>query len=119
MTISHQTFSSLIHTQSHPLEEVYIMESYYMTFEDSLSVGDNYDDNEIGRFNNLVKQNLLPVGIMTVEFLPNKSFRRPLKVLFDTGSTRTLVNKDVVTPSVEPHALTNLQYCTREVAPLG
>ena len=46
------------------------MESHYMTMEDSLSVGDNDDDNEIGRFNNLVKQNLLPVGIMTVEFLP-------------------------------------------------
>jgi hypothetical protein len=55
-------------SQSHPLEEVYAMESYYMTMKDSLSLGDNYNDNETGRLNNLVKQNLLPVGITTVEF---------------------------------------------------
>lgn len=92
-------------TQLHPSEDAYVLDTYYTTMEDSLSVGDNHNDNDTGSYNALVISNLLPIGIMTIEFIQNKSFRRPLKVLFDSGSSRTLFNKDLVPPSVDPHTL--------------
>jgi hypothetical protein len=42
---------------------------------------------------------------MTVEYLQNESFKQPLKVLFDSGSSRTLIRKSIIPQRVKPHKL--------------
>jgi hypothetical protein len=49
--------------------------------------------------------NMLPIGIMTVATLQGQPFKRPLKVLFDSGSSRTLIHTRVIPPRLDSHQL--------------
>ena len=61
-------------TQTHPPEDDSVLDRYCRIIEDSLFVGDNYHNNEIRNHNDLVTSLLLPVGIMSVDYLQDKSF---------------------------------------------
>jgi transposase InsO family protein len=90
-------------TQTEPLEEAEVLEAYYMAMKECLAIGD--DNSELGSKNNEVDQKELPIGIMTVETIQGQSFRRPLKVLFDTGSSRTLINQRILPSTIKAHQL--------------
>ena len=54
---------------------------------------DNGSDTEVDKPKKNVPQNLTPVTIMVVNTISSVRSRRLLKILWDSGSTTTLVNK--------------------------
>jgi hypothetical protein len=54
---------------------------------------DNGSDKEVDKPEKNVPQNLTPVTIMVVNTISSVRSRRLLKILWDSGSTTTLVNK--------------------------
>jgi hypothetical protein len=54
---------------------------------------DNGSDKEVDKPKKNVPQNLAPVTIMVVDTISSVSSRRLLKILWDSGSSTTLVNK--------------------------
>jgi hypothetical protein len=93
----HLTSNSFTHdTQLNA--EVHV--AYQMAWENRLVLG---DDTEIGSSKAIVNPSLLPVGIMTMETIQGKSFPRLLKVLFDSGSSRTLINTKIIPSNVAVH----------------
>ncbi len=88
--------------QDHPRRDTAVLEDYYKTMEDCLATGDNI---EIGSNHNVVDQKLLPIGIMTIGTIQGQPHKRPLKVLFDSGSSRTLINQSIVPDNIHTHPL--------------
>jgi hypothetical protein len=71
-----------------------VLDSFHMEIESCLAVGEN--STEIASTRTLIKtNNMLPIGIMTVATFQGRPFRRPLKVLFDSGSSRTLIHNRI------------------------
>jgi hypothetical protein len=91
--------------QINPLEETAVLEAYYMAMEDCVALGN--DSNEIGSEKLITKQNLMPIGIMIVETVQGQPLKQPLRVLFDSGSSRTLINPRILPSSVIAHDLVN------------
>jgi hypothetical protein len=54
---------------------------------------DDGSDKEMDKPKKNVPQNLTPVTIMVVDTISSVRFRRLLRVLLDSGSTTTLINK--------------------------
>ena len=90
-------------TQTRRFEETEVLEAYYMAMEEFLTIGE--DGGEIGSTNHKIDHKLLHIGIITVETIQGQPLRRPLKVLFDSGSSRTLINPKIIPPSVTAHQL--------------
>jgi hypothetical protein len=68
-----------------------VLDSFYMEMESCLAVGES--STEIASNRTVINtSNMLPIGIMTVATLQGQPFKRPLKVLFDSGSSRTLMH---------------------------
>jgi hypothetical protein len=47
----------------------------------------------------------MPIGIMTVDTIQGQSYKRPLKVSFDSGSTLTMINPRTLPDGITPHKL--------------
>jgi hypothetical protein len=58
-------------------------------------------DKEVDKPKKNVPQNLTPVTIMVVDTISSVSTRRLLKILWDSGSTTTLVNEKYLSESVD------------------
>ena len=54
---------------------------------------DNGSDKEANKPKKTVPQNLTPVTIMVIDTISSGGSRRLLRVLLDSGSTATLINK--------------------------
>jgi hypothetical protein len=83
--------------------------AFCMAVEDSYASGietDPITGKEISLSRtNVRKTTMLPIGIMTVTKIQGQEHRRPLKVLFDSGSMVTLINPRVLSNDMVPHAL--------------
>ncbi len=58
---------------------------------------DNGSDKEVDNCKKNVTQNLTPMTIMVVDTISSVRLRRLLRVLLDSGSTTTLINKNMLT----------------------
>jgi hypothetical protein len=100
------TSDTFVHATQLPLlEDSNVLETYYAAVEDSLAVGNDCKDKEIESFNVLVVPALQPIGVMTVELVQGQHFRKPLRVLFDSGTSRTLFSKQLLPSTVKTHKL--------------
>ncbi len=63
---------------------------------------DNSSDKEVNKPEKNVPQNLTPVAIMVVDTISSVRSRRLLKILLDSGSTTTLVNKKYLPKKCRP-----------------
>jgi hypothetical protein len=63
---------------------------------------DNGSDKEMDKPKKTVPQNLTPVTIMVVDTISSVRSRRLLKVLLDSGSTTSLINKKCLSRHCKP-----------------
>jgi hypothetical protein len=63
---------------------------------------DNGSDKEVDKPKKNIHQNLTPVTIMVVDTISSVRSRRILKILLDSGSTATLVNKKCLPKKCKP-----------------
>jgi hypothetical protein len=91
--------------QINPFEETAVLEAYSMAMEECVAVGN--DSNEIGSEKLTSKQNVMPIRITIVETIQRQPLKQPVKVLFDSGSSRTLINTRILPSSVIAHDLVN------------
>jgi hypothetical protein len=68
---------------------------------------DNNSDKEVDKPKNTVSQNLTPVTIMVVDTISSIRSRTLLRVLLDSGSTTTLVNKRCLPRKCKPQEINN------------
>jgi hypothetical protein len=99
--LSSDFLSNNIHID--PLEETVMMEAYCMAMEDCVALGNSSD--EIGSEKLISKRKLMPIGIMIIGTVQGQPLRQPLRVLFDSGSSRTLINPRILPSSVVAHDL--------------
>ncbi len=63
---------------------------------------DNGSDKEVDKPKKTAPQNLTPVTIMVVDTISSVRSRRLLRVLLDSGSTTTLINKKILPRHCKP-----------------
>lgn len=89
-------------------DDTQVFKAFCMAMEDSNATGmetSPLQRNEIISFSKESNSSLLPIGIMTVETMQGQSIKRPLKVLFDSGSMVTLLHPRVLSNEMVPHEL--------------
>jgi hypothetical protein len=76
---------------------------------------DNGSNNKAEQTKKVVPQKLTPVTILVVDTISSVRSRRLLKVLLDSGSTTTLINKRCLPRHCKPHGI----YSSRQVNTLA
>ena len=122
----HVTAHSFAIVDSHePQNEGYDNSLEFDSFVTDLFIhGD--DDNKMHSENNnyrVIVDSLKPIGLLKPDFIQNAPHKRPLKVLFDTGSENTFINAKCLPKGVVPsldrsiniHTLTGNQRTSRSV----
>jgi hypothetical protein len=93
----------LQHTQVDFTQDTEVVENCSNAMEECLALGDS--GSGIKSNNNNINSKRLPIGIVTEDTLQGQQSRRPLRVLFDSGSSRTIMNAKVVPSSLLAHQL--------------
>ncbi len=76
---------------------------------------DNCSNNKVEQTKKIVPQELTPVTILVVDTISSLRSRRLLKVLLDSGSTTTLINKRCLPRHCKPHEI----FSSRQVNTLA
>jgi hypothetical protein len=90
-------------------EDTQVLQAFCIAMEDSYAAGTEtapIDREEIESSSiNVRRTSLLPIGIMTVETIEGLAVKRPLKVLYDSGSMVTIINPKALPETIVPHEL--------------
>jgi hypothetical protein len=102
----HLTSNFIAELQTNEYRDHYVSAAYCTALEDCFAIG--IDNNEIVSSNStpFTHHSLLaPIGIMTVQTIQGLVSKKPLKVLFDSGSHVTLINPKAIPKGATPQKL--------------
>jgi hypothetical protein len=102
--------SDIIAFPSQDLEsdDTQVLKAFCMAMEDSNASGVDTSPlqrEEITSIRKETNSSLLPIGMMTVKTIQGQSVKRPLKVLFDSGSMVTLIHPRFLSKEMVPQEL--------------